>query len=92
MTTRSLADVLHSAPNWHEDARCRDETSFLFFVGAGRGNGYEAKRVCARCPVIHHCLEFAIETRQQFGVWGGMNAKERDAEVRRRRKAQQNTR
>lgn len=41
-----------------------------------------ARDICAECPVRMLCLEYAIEAREPFGVWGGMTAKERD-ELRR---------
>jgi len=36
-----------------------------------------AKRVCAACPVRRQCLDWAVETRQYTGVWGGLSEKER---------------
>ena len=30
-----------------------------------------AKRLCADCPVLAHCLEGAMARREPFGVWGG---------------------
>ena len=33
------------------------------------------------------CLEYAIETRQPDGIWGGLNADERHRLLRRRQKA-----
>ena len=44
----------------------------------------KAKAFCAQCPVTHECLTHALEQPERFGVWGGMNTRERD-EVRRRR-------
>lgn len=44
-----------------------------------------AKEVCAACPVIEECAEYAIEAQEEYGVWGGMNEKERNAFRRRRR-------
>ena len=43
----------------------------------------EAKQVCRRCPVIEPCLQWAIETGQDAGVWGGMSEDERRALKRR---------
>ena len=31
----------------------------------------QALAVCGRCPVQNECLEYAVTTRQQHGVWGG---------------------
>ena len=39
----------------------------------------EAKAVCRRCEVIGTCLSWAIESRQDEGVWGGLSAEERRA-------------
>jgi WhiB family redox-sensing transcriptional regulator len=36
-----------------------------------------AKAVCARCPVVHECLSWALETGQDAGVWGGLTEEER---------------
>jgi WhiB family transcriptional regulator, redox-sensing transcriptional regulator len=30
-----------------------------------------------RCPVRMDCLLLALESRAEFGVWGGMSTKER---------------
>jgi WhiB family redox-sensing transcriptional regulator len=38
----------------------------------------EAKDIChTRCPVIDQCLQWALDTRQDSGVWGGMSEDER---------------
>ena len=36
-----------------------------------------AKAVCAQCPVSGPCLEFALSTNQDSGVWGGTSEEER---------------
>ena len=36
-----------------------------------------AKKVCAKCPVRNTCLEYALETRQPIGIWGGKTEHER---------------
>lgn len=37
-----------------------------------------AKAICKQlCPVREECLEYAMRTRQQFGVWGGTSVMER---------------
>ena len=35
-----------------------------------------AKDVCATCPVQLACLEYAIRTRPNTGVWAGLTAEE----------------
>jgi WhiB family redox-sensing transcriptional regulator len=36
-----------------------------------------AKSICALCPVQAECLDFAITSNQEFGVWGGTAEEER---------------
>ncbi|MGA0803208.1 MAG: WhiB family transcriptional regulator, partial [Ilumatobacteraceae bacterium] len=42
-----------------------------------------AKQVCDECPVKIECLDFAIETNQDSGIWGGTSEEER-RDIRRR--------
>lgn len=43
-----------------------------------------AKAVCARCALRVDCLDYALETDQQDGVWGGTTPWERARIVKRR--------
>ncbi|WP_308297111.1 WhiB family transcriptional regulator [Streptomyces sp. UNOB3_S3] len=36
-----------------------------------------AKKMCERCPVIAACLQQALENGEQYGVFGGLTARER---------------
>lgn len=36
-----------------------------------------AKALCHSCPIIDACYEYAIETDQVYGVWGGTSPDER---------------
>jgi len=36
-----------------------------------------AKRVCRACEAIEPCLEFALATNQESGIWGGTSEEER---------------
>ena len=44
----------------------------------------KAKEVCQRCPVMDLCREFALQTREPFGVWGGLAEAERRIILERR--------
>jgi len=74
---------LTRAYDWRDDSACRDEDPELHFpLGKGeeaRRQMEQAKAVCARCPVTDQCLQWAMETRQEDGVWGGMSEDERFA-------------
>lgn len=36
-----------------------------------------ARRTCAQCPVRLMCFEYAMNTGQRFGIWGGTLPSER---------------
>ncbi|MEY9213665.1 WhiB family transcriptional regulator [Thermobifida halotolerans] len=74
--------------DWRHHAACRDEDPELFFPIGNSGPALiqieEAKEVCRRCSVSTACLQWALETGQDGGVWGGMSEDERRALKRRR--------
>jgi len=43
--------------------------------------------VCARCTVTEVCLQYALESSQDSGVWGGLSEDERRALKRRAARA-----
>lgn len=43
-----------------------------------------AREVCARCPVRGVCLELALANREPYGVWGGLDERERQGLLRER--------
>ncbi|MEO7126844.1 MAG: WhiB family transcriptional regulator [Nakamurella sp.] len=77
--------------DWRHRALCRDEDPELFFPVGNSGPALlqiaEAKTVCERCPVREQCLEFALATGQDAGVWGGLSEDERRSLKRRRARA-----
>jgi WhiB family redox-sensing transcriptional regulator len=81
-----------SSIGWQFDAACRGEDSALFFAPSYFERREEksarearAKALCARCPVLETCLEFALHVREPHGVWGGLNEQERRQLLRQRR-------
>lgn len=66
---------------WRQESACRDIDPNLFFPVGVTGPAVDqiaaAKSICALCPVQSECLEFAITTNQEFGVWGGTSEDER---------------
>lgn len=67
--------------DWRGDAACATNEPELFFPIGTTGPAIEqsesAKRVCATCSVTEQCLEYAITTNQDAGVWGGLTEDER---------------
>ena len=37
----------------------------------------KAKHVCGECPVSTDCLQYALDTNQDSGIWGGTSEEER---------------
>ena len=72
---------------WRSHAICRDTDPDLFFPIGTTGQALvqiaRAKQVCGECPVRVDCLEYALETNQDSGIWGGLSEEER-REIRRR--------
>jgi WhiB family redox-sensing transcriptional regulator len=70
------------ASAWRFEAHCADQDPDLFFPVGSSGPALRqtlrAKAICAQCPVRLECLEWAVETRQPHGVWGGLDEIERE--------------
>ena len=81
--------------DWRPHAACQGEDLELFFGPDEGGHTPEqiaaAKAVCMWCPVRAECLAEALETRSDYGVWGGLTGDERLA-LRRQQQAQSRTR
>jgi len=77
---------------WRDEAACADVDPDLFFpvgvTGPAVGQIAAAKTICEGCAARTVCLEFAITTNQEYGVWGGTSEEERRT-LRRAWRAQQ---
>lgn len=73
--------------SWRSQARCLGSDPEMFFPIGGSGKPLAqtkvAKAMCMGCPVQERCLQYALETNQVTGVWGGTTEEERRA-IRRR--------
>lgn len=67
--------------DWRDRSACRDTDPDLFFPVGTTGIALDqiaaAKAVCRGCEVQGPCLEFALATNQESGVWGGRSEEER---------------
>jgi WhiB family redox-sensing transcriptional regulator len=67
--------------DWRKSAACRDTDPDLFFPVGTTGQAVvqieAARAVCLACDVREQCLEFALATNQESGVWGGTSEEER---------------
>jgi WhiB family transcriptional regulator, redox-sensing transcriptional regulator len=66
---------------WQHDAACKDAPDPDVFFPGKTASAEAAKQVCAGCPVIGDCLEFALATMpapdRDHGVYGGLTPAER---------------
>ena len=67
--------------DWRDVAACRDTDPDLFFPVGTTGPAIDqieaAIAVCNQCEAKAACLEFALATNQESGVWGGTSEEER---------------
>ncbi|MGH3245411.1 MAG: WhiB family transcriptional regulator [Trebonia sp.] len=79
--------MIEFAADWRAAGACLSADPDLFFpVATGvvaKRQISRALRVCAGCAVRRQCLDFAVSTGEESGVWGGTTAEER---IRARRK------
>jgi WhiB family redox-sensing transcriptional regulator len=76
---------------WLPEAHCIGEDPDLFFPIGTSDPALDqveaAKAICQACPVRADCLEWALVTCQDAGVWGGLDEEERRVIRRARRLA-----
>lgn len=69
---------------WMALGNCRNYPPAMFFPSDGVGVD-RARKICADCPVVGTCLEYALTERIEHGVWGGCSERERRRILKRRR-------
>lgn len=92
-TMESMSRRVTGEEGWEEQSACRGADVELFFA-VEEEQQKEALEFCARCDVRTECLEYAIENREMYGIWGGMLESDRRAFIRdlRRREREQRER
>ncbi|MFE9319129.1 WhiB family transcriptional regulator [Streptomyces albidoflavus] len=93
---RPAPDTLPRPAHWSVQAACIGAPPDIFHppqdAGLTQVVAREAKAWCARCPVQAQCLTDALDRAEPHGVFGGMDAGERRAILRRRRERERNAR
>lgn len=64
------------------DPECRQYPDFFYpedwsFEEGKHDASKFAKMICKRCPIQEQCLEYAIDAKEEFGIWGGTTANQR---------------
>jgi WhiB family redox-sensing transcriptional regulator len=69
---------------WQDRAACKGPQAAIFFPPSHverkderEAREQRAKAICGECPVRQPCLDYALDIREQHGIWGGLNEVER---------------
>ena len=67
--------------DWSERAACLSAEPEVFFPVGTAGMAVDdieaAKAICSGCAVVVECRDYALRSRQPFGVWGGLDEEQR---------------
>lgn len=44
----------------------------IWFSKDGTEGAQKAFSICAICQISAECLDFALDTQQEYGIWGGV--------------------
>ena len=75
--------------DWRDSAACLRSGLDFYPATAGAGNRHTRLAVktallrCFACPVRLRCLEWAVENKEYYGIWGGTTEKERRVMIER---------
>lgn len=73
--------------SWTDDAACTTVPVEVFYGSdeypLTKKERLQAKDICLHCPVRLRCLKDSLETREYWGIWGGLDERERRALLRR---------
>lgn len=70
--------------NWQLSGLCRGNHAHLFFPPSTferkderQRREIRAKSICQVCPVQGDCVDYAMEIREPYGIWGGLTESDR---------------
>ena len=69
---------------WQDKAECKNYPPAIFYPEDSVGVD-AARQICMMCEVQADCLEYALENKELFGVWGGTSERERRRILKQRR-------
>lgn len=69
--------MFFDSPDWHEDAECakpENADKIDNFFANKPAQQWEAKKLCNQCPVRRDCAKWALDNKQLWGIWGGLDS------------------
>lgn len=80
-THTDQAGFLNLTPEpWVAEASCASSGHPDAWFPEKGGSVHDVKSICAACPVIQECEDYAIRHRIFEGVWGGKSPRARQAD------------
>ena len=71
-------DNLVGPPAWMAEGICATIDPDFWFPERGKWTqSAEAQAICHTCPVREQCLDYAVEHKERWGVWGGVSSTKR---------------
>lgn len=68
--------------DWRAGALCASRDPSNWFPSRGNSSAARARRVCAVCPVLKECRQYALQLPPgytRYGIWGGLSARQINA-------------
>lgn len=62
--------------SWRAEAVCRGTNPDLWYPEAGQ-HSLTARIACGECVVKPDCLQYALDTNEKHGIWGGVSERQR---------------
>ena len=89
-TVTPSENLSNASKGWMKDGACHGLEPDIFHPDEDAKDDspdvLAAKAICEHCIVKSECLEFALDTKQKDGVWGGLTERERRVLIRRRQR------
>lgn len=80
--TGSIPDTADRPFDWLANTPCKADPEAMF-PGTNSHDIEIAKSICRGCSATDRCLQWALDTGEELGVWGGLSEGERRALKRR---------
>lgn len=79
MNSNQALTALAEGIRKHGTPACQETDPEAWFPEGGSPNPslHPAIKLCKACPVRQLCLEFAIINKEAYGIWGGLNSRQR---------------
>jgi WhiB family redox-sensing transcriptional regulator len=69
--------MLATIPDWFDRGACRDYPDPRIWFPERGVDCTSARKICESCKVQPQCLGYALRTKQEFGMWGGLSERQR---------------